>query len=76
MCLCGVRVGRLMVYQMTPRKKSNALRVDGWVYSTATLELRYYPDQASRPDFVIPESNAATQVKRGFVPEVSLMPGF
>ena len=55
---------------------SGILRVDGWVYSTATIDLRYYPDQTSRPDFVIPESNAATQVKRGFVPEVSLILGF
>ena len=76
MCLCGVRVGRLMVYQMTPRKKSNALRVGARVYSTATIDLRYYPDQASRLDFVIPESKAATQVKRGFVPERSLIAGF
>ncbi|OXC78230.1 hypothetical protein [Caballeronia sordidicola] len=61
---------------MTARKKSKVVRVDAWVYSTATIDLRYSSDQASRPDFVIPESSAATKVKRGFVPEVSLMPGF
>jgi len=76
MSLCGVRMGRVVVYQMTSRKNSNTLRVGARVYSTATIDLRYYPDQASRPDFVIPESNAATQVKRGFVPESSLIPGF
>jgi hypothetical protein len=51
---------------------SGILRVDPWVYSAATIELRYYPDQAGQPDFVIPESNAATQVKRGFVPDLPL----
>ena len=61
---------------MTPRKKSKVVRVDAWVYSTATIDLDYSSDQAGRPDFVIPETNAATQVKRGFVPEISLMPGF
>ncbi|OXC78234.1 hypothetical protein BSU04_13105 [Caballeronia sordidicola] len=52
------------------------MRVEARVYSTATIDLRYYPDQVSRPDFVIPKRNAATQVKRGLVPEFSLMPGF
>jgi hypothetical protein len=65
-----------MVHQMKPHKTSKVLRVEAWIYSTATIDLRYYPDQASRPDFVVPESNAATQVKRGFVPESSLIPGF
>jgi hypothetical protein len=55
---------------------SGILRVDPWVYSTAAIDLRYYPDQASWSEFVIPESNAATRVKRGFVPELSLMTGF
>jgi hypothetical protein len=55
---------------------SGILRVDAWVYSSATIDLRYYPDQASRPDFVIPESKAATQVRRGFVPELPLILGF
>jgi hypothetical protein len=65
-----------MVHQMKPHKTSKALRVEARVYSTATIDLRYYPDQVSRPDFVIPKRNAATQVKRGLVPEFSLMPGF
>jgi hypothetical protein len=76
MCLCGVRMVCLMVYQMTPRKKSKVVRVDARVYSTATIDLGYSPDQAGRPDFVIPESNAAAQVKRGFVPDPSFAPGF
>jgi len=65
-----------MVHQMKPYKTSNVLRVDARIYSTATIDLRYYPDQASRPDFVVPESNAAAQVKRGFVPDPSFAPGF
>jgi len=76
MCVRRVRVVCLMVHQMKPYKTSNVLRVDAWIYSTARIDLRYYPDQASRPDFVIPESKAATQVKRGFVPEGSLILGF
>jgi hypothetical protein len=71
-----VRLDRLVVFLMTPRKQNKALRIGTAVYSTATINLRYYPDQASRPDFVIPESNAAKQIKRGFVPESSLIPGF
>jgi hypothetical protein len=72
-------------WEQVPRLTGNAtsgflysgiLRVDPWIYSTATIDLRYYPDQASRPEFVIPESNASTQVKRGFVPELPLILGF
>jgi hypothetical protein len=70
-------------WEQVPRLTGNAtngysysgiLRLDPWVYSSAAMDLRYYPDQASQPNFVIPESNAATQVKRGLLQDFSLMP--